>query len=90
MANIASAKKRAEQSEKKRIKNLNRKTAIKTSIKKVLEALENKESKEVTLELLRSAEAQMARAKSKRVMHSKTASRKVGRLAAKVAAAYSK
>ncbi|MFC1842348.1 30S ribosomal protein S20 [Candidatus Dependentiae bacterium] len=88
MANIKSAKKRAKQTEKKRIKNSNRRTAVKTAVKKVLEAIEKKESKEVTLELLKVAESQMARAKCKRVMHQNTASRKIGRLAKKVAEAY--
>jgi len=88
MANIKSAKKRAKQTEKKRVKNLNRKTAIKTAVKKVLEAIEKKESKETTMQLLKDAEAQFARAKCKRVVHKRCASRKIGRLAKKVAAAY--
>ena len=88
MANIKSAKKRAKQTEKKRIKNLNRKTAIKTAVKKVLEAIERKEPKETTMELLKSAEAQLARAKCKRVIDKRCASRKIGRLAKKVAAVY--
>jgi len=88
MANIKSAKKRAKQTEKKRVKNLNRRTAIKTAVKKVLEAIEKKEAKETTMQLLKDAEAQMARAKCKRVMHKRSASRKIGRLAKKVAAAY--
>lgn len=88
MANIKSAKKRAKQTEKKRIKNLNRRTAVKTAVKKVLEAIEKKESKEVTMELFKSAEAQFARAKCKKVIHKRCASRKIGRLAKKIAAAY--
>jgi len=88
MANIKSAKKRAKQTEKKRVKNLNRRTAIKTAVKKVLEAIEKKEAKETTMQLLKDAEAQMARAKCKKVMHKRSASRKIGRLAKKVAAAY--
>jgi len=86
MANIKSAKKRAEQNKKKHLKNLNRKTAIKTVVKKVLEALEKGESKEKTLELLKQAEVQIARAKGKRVLHKNTASRKISRLAKKVSA----
>ena len=69
----------------KRQKNLARKTAIKTAVKKVLEAIKSQDHA-ASLELLRNAEAQMARAKGKRVMHAKTASRKVSRLAKKVAA----
>lgn len=69
----------------KRQKNLARKTAIKTAVKKVLEAIKSQDYA-VSLELLRNAEAQMARAKGKKVMHARTVSRKVGRLAKKVAA----
>jgi len=88
MANIKSAKKRARQSEKKRIKNLNRKTAIKTAVKKVLVALEQGEEKEKALALLKEAEALFARAKCKKVVHKRTASRKISRLSKRVAAAY--
>lgn len=90
MANIASAKKRAKQTEVKRLKNLNRKTAIKTAIKKVMEALLNKAPKDQALELLKSAESQLAKAKGKGVLHANTASRKIGRLTKKVVEAYSK
>ena len=90
MANIASAKKRAKQTEVKRIKNLNRTTAIKTAIKKVIEAIENNEPKERALELLRDAESQMARAKCKRVLNANTASRKISRLTKKVVETYNK
>lgn len=88
MANIKSAKKRARQTEVKRVKNLDRKTAIKTAVKKVLEALDNNEPKEVTLDLFKNAEAKIARAKCKRVLHKNCASRKIGRLAKKVAQKY--
>ena len=88
MANIKSAKKRAKQAEVKRVKNLNRKSAIKTAVKKVLEAIETKQPKEETMKLFRDAEAQFARAKCKKVLHKKCASRKIGRLAKKVSAAY--
>ena len=88
MANIKSAKKRARQTEVKRVKNLNRKTAIKTAVKRVLEALDNNEPKEVTFELFKNAEAKIARAKCKRVLHKNCAARKIGRLAKKVAQKY--
>ena len=88
MPNIKSAKKRARQTEVKRVKNLNRKTAIKTAVKKVLDALENNEPKEVALDLLKTAEAKIARAKCKKVLHKNCASRKIGRLAKRVAEKY--
>ena len=90
MANIKSAKKRTRQNIKKRMKNLNRKTAIKTAVKKVLVALENGEAEETTRKLLKDVESQYARAKCKKVVHKKAASRKVSRLAKKVSKAYKK
>ena len=88
MANLKSSKKRARQAIKRRHKNLNRKTAIKSAIKKVEAALEAGESKETTVELLKSAESQLARAKCKGVLHANTSARKISRLAKKVAAAH--
>lgn len=88
MANIKSSQKRARQGIKRRQKNLNRKTAFKNAIKKVEAAITSGQPKEVTLELLKNAEAQLARAKNKHVLHANTVSRKVGRLAHKVAATY--
>ena len=85
MANSKSAKKRAKQSVVKRQRNLGRKTAIKTAIKKVLAAVEVKDSAKAK-ELLKDAEAKIARAGGKGTLHAKTASRKVSRLAKKVAA----
>lgn len=87
MANIKSAKKRALQSEKKRQQNVTRKSGIKTAIKKVLVAVQNQEVDRAK-ELLREAEAKIARAKTKGVLHANTAARKIGRLAKKVAEAF--
>jgi len=87
MANIKSAKKRARQTIKKREKNLDRKTAIKTAIRKVEDALKAGASKEETAELFKKAEAQLARAKNKHVLHANTSARKISRLAKKVAVA---
>lgn len=84
MANIKSAKKRAKQNTVRRQRNLGRKTAIKTAIKKVLSALEAGQADSAKT-LLRDAEAQMMRAAGKNIMHKKTASRRTGRLAKKVA-----
>jgi len=86
MPNIKSAKKREKQSIKRRTRNIARKSAIKTSMKKVIDAIEKNDIGQAK-ELLREAQAQLARAKSKRVLHANTADRKIGRLAKKVAAA---
>lgn len=87
MANIKSAKKQAKQSLVRRQRNLARKSAIKTVVKKVLAALEDGTDVATTRILMQEAEARIARAGSKRVMHKNTAMRKIGRLAKKVAAA---
>ncbi len=85
MANIKSAKKRAKQTIKKRQKNLRRKTALKTAVKKVLTAVEAGSDVKGAKVLLRDAEAQLSRAKGKRVIHRNTARRKISRLAKRVA-----
>jgi small subunit ribosomal protein S20 len=85
MANIKSAKKRTIQTLKKRQKNLNRKTALKTAVKKVAKAVVEKNDLETTKSLLRDAEAKLARAKGKGVIHKNTARRKTSRLAKRVA-----
>lgn len=81
MANTKSAKKQARQSEKRRVCNLARRTAIKTAIKKVVVALEENGNAEKTQALLSDVAAKLARAKSKGVMHRNTAARKLSRLA---------
>ena len=85
MANIASAKKRARQSIVRRQRNLARKTAIKTAIKKVLAAVETNDYA-ASVECLKVAESQMRRARGKGLMHRNTVDRKVSRLAARVEA----
>jgi small subunit ribosomal protein S20 len=85
MANTSSAQKAARQNGKRRLKNLSRKTAIKSSIKKVMVALEAPEvSVDQIRDLLRDVAAKLSRAKSKQVIHANTASRKLSRLAKKV------
>lgn len=85
MANTKSAQKQAKQNIVKRKRNLARRTSIKTSVKKVLAAVEQS-SPEAAQTMLRDAEAKMARASNKSVMHKNTARRKISRLAKKVAA----
>jgi small subunit ribosomal protein S20 len=87
MPNIKSAKKRAIQSEKRRVRNNARKTCVKTAVKKVISALETNVSVDETKTLLRNAESQLARAKGKGLIPANTAARKISRLAKKVAQA---
>lgn len=84
MANIKSAKKRAIQGEKKHQINLARKSEVRTTVKKVLTAMENNAAVETVKDLMKEAETKLARAKNK-IMHSNTASRKISRLAQRVA-----
>lgn len=86
MANIKSAKKRMRQAEVRRKQNLARRTALKTAAKKVRLAVEDAQDVDTARTLLREAEAKFARAKSKGLIHANTASRKISRLARRVAA----
>jgi small subunit ribosomal protein S20 len=87
MANTKSAQKQARKNIVKAQKNLARRSAIKTSVKKVLLALEEGLDAAQLQALLKDTESKLARAKGKNTLHPKTASRKVSRLAKKVAAA---
>lgn len=84
MANIKSAKKQAKQSEVRRVRNLGRRTSIKTAIKKVLIALDKGVDFAQTKELLSNVAAKLARAKGKGVLHRNTAARKLSRLAKRI------
>ena len=84
MANIKSAKKRAKQSEKKRQVNLSRITSLRTSIKKLVRAIDAKSDSVKVKELFDDAQAQLARAKGKGLIHANTAARKTSRLAKRV------
>jgi small subunit ribosomal protein S20 len=86
MANSKSAKKCVLQNEKRRVKNVARRSAIKTAVKKVLTAIESTELKNVEA-LFNDAQAKIARARGKRLLHPNTAARKVSRLAKKMNAA---
>ncbi len=86
MPNIKSAKKRVRQTKKKNLRNIARKSAIKTAIKDMKDALESKDIVQAK-ELLKDIDAKLARAKSKGVIHPNTAARKMSRLAKRVSAA---
>jgi small subunit ribosomal protein S20 len=86
MPNIKSAKKRVRQTDKKKLRNIARKSAIKTAIKDMKDALESKDIAQAK-SLLKDINAKLARAKSKGVMHANTADRKMSRLAKQVSIA---
>jgi len=86
MANIKSAKKAAKQNKVRRLKNLSRSSDVKTSCKKVEDALQLQDLN-LAKEMLKIAESKISRARGKGLFKKNTASRKIGRLAKKVAAA---
>ena len=85
MANIASAQKRARQMIKRAERNKMRRSRYRTSVRKVEDAVESGDA-DAAMTALRNAEAELARAGRKHVIHRKTVSRKVSRLNAKIRA----
>ncbi len=83
MPNIKSSKKREKQAEKRRLRNYARKSDVKTAVKKVLDAVANKDA-DSAKDLLRIAQAKLARAKGKGLLHRNAVARKMSRLAKKV------
>jgi small subunit ribosomal protein S20 len=85
MANVDSAKKRIRQTEKRTARNKHVRTAVRTVMKRVREALAGKDKKAATAALA-SAVKSIDSAVSKGVYPRKTGSRYVSRLSAQVAA----
>lgn len=83
MANHASAKKRARQTVKRAAVNTSRRSRIKTFVKKIEEALLAGDV-EAAKKAFKAAQPEIQRGVTKGVMHKKTASRKISRLAARV------
>lgn len=86
MANKKSTKKRTLTNEKRRMRNVARRSELKTASKKVLAAVASNDL-EAAKTLLRDAEAKIARAKGKGALKANTASRKISALAKHVHAA---
>jgi small subunit ribosomal protein S20 len=83
LATHKSAIKRAKQSEARRLRNRVRKTRVKTAIKQVRTAVENK-SVEDAQAALQQAIPLIDKAASKGSLHHRTAARKISRLSKKV------
>ena len=83
MATHASALKRARQSEKRRLRNASTKSVLKTYSKKILKAIQEKNPQEAR-SALAIATPTIQKASAKRVVHKKTAARKISRLTKKV------
>jgi small subunit ribosomal protein S20 len=80
MANLPSVEKRNRQSVKRRARNQGVRTQIKGAVKAARSALEGKDAGK-TGEALREAMRVIGKAHSKGVLHARTASRKISRLA---------
>ena len=89
MANIKSAQKRIKTNEKRRQKNAQVKSSVRTETKKVHKTLESKEAKDppVLSSVFAGFVKKIDKAAAKGVFHWKTAARKKSRLARKVNAA---
>ncbi|HZJ13382.1 MAG TPA: 30S ribosomal protein S20 [Methyloceanibacter sp.] len=85
MANTTSAKKAARQTVRRTAVNKTRRTRLRSSVRKVEEAIASG-NKEAASAALKKAEPVIARTAQKGVVHRKTASRKVSRLAKRVSA----
>jgi small subunit ribosomal protein S20 len=83
MANSPQAKKRARQNEKRAAVNKNRRSRIRTFLRKVEEAIASGD-KESAVAALRAAQPELMRGVTKGIFHKNTASRKMSRLSARV------
>ena len=84
MANTASAEKRNRQAQKRRARNVQVRTGVKSAVKKVRELVEKGDVAGAKA-ALHAAEKALGKAASKGVLHRNAASRKIGRLAKAVA-----
>lgn len=83
MANTPQSKKRAKQNEKRFAINKNRRSRIRTYLRKVEEAIASGD-KDAATTALRAAQPELMRGVTKGVFHKNTASRKMSRLTARV------
>ena len=84
MANTASAEKRNRQAQKRRARNVQVRTGVKSAVKKVREALATGDGTAAKTALA-AAERTIGKASSKGVVHGNAASRRISRLASAVA-----
>jgi len=84
LANTASAEKRNRQAQKRRARNVQVRTGVKSAVKKVREAVAKGDAG-AAQQALKAAERTISKAASKGVLHRNAASRKIARLAKAVA-----
>ncbi len=80
MANTASAEKRNRQAQRRRARNVQVRTGVKSAVKKVRDALEKGDAA-AAKQALAAAERALDKASSKGVVHRNAASRRISRLA---------
>lgn len=85
MANLASAKKRVRQTERRTAVNRNRRSRIRTWVKKVEETIATGD-KDAAQAALRAAQPEIMRGVTKGVLNKNAAARKVSRLSARIRA----
>ena len=85
MANSPSAKKRVRQSERRTEINRDRRSRIRTSIKKVEETISSGDKSAAQADL-KAAQPEIMRGAAKGIVHKNTASRKISRLSARIKA----
>lgn len=79
MANHVSSEKRARQTEVRRLRNRANMSAMKTAVKKVLDAVQKKDFSEID-SLLRNAQSVIAKTRQKGSIHKNNMARRIGRL----------
>jgi len=84
LANTVSAEKRNRQAQKRRARNVQVRTGVKSAVKKVREAVQKGDA-DGAKQALKSAERTIEKASSKGVLHRNAASRRISRLAKAVA-----
>jgi small subunit ribosomal protein S20 len=85
MANIRSAAKAARKAKRREAINTARKSRVRTSVRKVEEAIASGDAK-AALAALRAAQPEIIRGANKKIMHKRAAARKVSRLTQRVKA----
>ncbi|MFT4716637.1 MAG: small subunit ribosomal protein S20 [Paracoccaceae bacterium] len=85
MANTPQSKKRARQAERRTLVNKNRRTRIRTHLRKVEEAIASGDQVAAAA-ALKAAQPEIMRGVTKGILHKNTASRKVSRLSSRVKA----
>jgi small subunit ribosomal protein S20 len=85
MANTKSAKKAARQAERRTLVNKNRRSRVRTYVRKVEEAIASGD-KQAAAVALREAQPEIMRSAQKGIIHKNTASRKISRLSARIKA----